>query len=123
MTLSTQLAWLFLLPLPIACVAWTVTKEEIFKEWREYCKARCKCSNTCLLVRKFFYLFTCEYCFSHWVTFGMLGLTGFKFLLNDWRGYPLAAFALVLIANVYMTGYQTLRANLRRVQNLADAAK
>lgn len=44
---------LFLLSIPIACVAWTVTHEDIFKEPRQYCAARCKRGKT-LLERKFF---------------------------------------------------------------------
>ena len=67
MTIFMQTSWLFLLAIPIACVAWTVTHEEVFKEPREYCSKRCKTEKT-LLARKFFYLFTCEYCFSHYVT-------------------------------------------------------
>src|SRR4051794_10036413 len=62
-----QVLWLFILSIPVSCVAWTVTHEEIFREPREFCAEK---SKTCqrLLQRKFFYLFTCEYCFSHYVT-------------------------------------------------------
>jgi hypothetical protein len=81
-SISLQLLWLFVLAIPIACVAWTVTKEEVFKEPREYCLRRCKQGKT-ILVRKFFYLFTCEYCFSHYVTVLFLLLTGFQLLIND----------------------------------------
>ena len=35
-----QLFWLFILALPVACVAWTVTHEEVFREPREYCERR-----------------------------------------------------------------------------------
>ena len=51
----------------VASIAWTVTQEEIFSEWREYCADKSKNGET-LSQRKFFYVFTCEYCFSHWVT-------------------------------------------------------
>jgi hypothetical protein len=55
--LGGQLAWLLVLSVPVACVAWTVTHEEVFREPREYCQARCKeCAS--LVKRKFFYLFT-----------------------------------------------------------------
>lgn len=66
MPLSVQLAYLFILALPVACVAWTITHEEVFREPREWCKDK---SQNChaLVPRKFFYLFTCEYCFSHYV--------------------------------------------------------
>lgn len=103
-----QILWLFLLALPIACVAWTVTHEEVFREPRDFCVNK---SKTCkpLLARKFFYLFTCEYCFSHYVTCVFLILTEYKLLLPDWRGYLLAGFALVWIANLYMSLHLLLR--------------
>ncbi len=31
-----------------------------------------------------------------------LGITGYKLLYQDWRGYLVAFFALVWIANIYM---------------------
>lgn len=113
MSLGTQAALLFLLAMPIASVSWTVTHEEFFREPREWCARRSKiCQN--LFTRKFFYLFTCEYCFSHWVTLGCLVLTRFHLWLPDWRGYLLAEFALVWIANVYMSAFGELRLEIRR---------
>jgi len=41
-SLAAQLAWLALLALPVACVAWTITHEEIFREPREGCRRRCE---------------------------------------------------------------------------------
>jgi hypothetical protein len=113
MTLSQQLAFLLILGLPVACVAWTVTHEEIFREPRDWCKKK---SEDCdkLVQRKFFYLFTCEYCFSHYVTIFFLILTRFKLLYEDWRGYLIAFFALVWIANVYMNLYSRIRLDLKR---------
>jgi hypothetical protein len=108
MDITLQLQWLFVLALPIACIAWTVTHEEIFREPHEYCVRRSQADRR-LLSRKFFYLFTCEYCFSHYVTIVVLILTGYHLLLNDWRGYLIAGFALVWIANVYMSLFALLR--------------
>jgi uncharacterized protein DUF1360 len=107
-----QIVWLFALALPVACVAWTVTHEEVFREPREYCVRRSEKSKS-LLARKFFYLFTCEYCFSHWVAFFFLILTRYKFLLDDWRGYLLSAFAVVAVANVYMSSFARLRQEVK----------
>jgi hypothetical protein len=103
-----QVLWLFILSIPVSCVAWTVTHEEIFREPREFCEKR---SKTCrsLLERKFFYLFTCEYCFSHYVTAAFLVITRYKLLLDDWRGYLLSLFAVVFVANAYMSLYSRLR--------------
>lgn len=113
MSILLQLLWLFILALPIACVAWTVTHEEIFKEPRDYC-INCSKNSKTLLQRKFFYLFTCEYCFSHYVTIGFLILTNFHLLLDDWRGYIIACFALVWIANVYMSLFAYLRQDIKK---------
>ena len=112
MSLGQQAALLFLLAMPIASVAWTVTHEEIFREPRDWCVHRSKMCRT-LLERKFFYLFTCEYCFSHWVTAGLLVMTRFHLWLPDWRGYVLAEFALVWIANLYMSVFGELRLEIR----------
>ncbi len=108
MSIQVQLYWLFLLSLPIACVAWTVTHEEVFREPREYCVRNSHEGKT-IWTRKFFYLFTCEYCFSHYVTIGFLILTEYHLLLEDWRGYVIAGFALVAVANAYMSLYALLR--------------
>ena len=113
MTWSEQLFWLLILPLPIACIAWTITHEEIFREPHEYCVRRSKESKT-IMARKFFYLFTCEYCFSHYVTILFLILTGFKLLMDNWVGYVIAGFALVWIANIYMSLYNFLRIDLKK---------
>lgn len=115
MELSTQIAWLIILAIPIACIAWTVTHEEVFREPREYCLKRCKTGKT-TIERKFFYLFTCEYCFSHYVTIFMLVFTNYKLLLPDWRGYIIACFALVFIANVYMSLFALVRIDIKKVR-------
>ena len=110
--LLQQTLSLLVLAIPVACVAWTVTHEEIFKEPREYCVKK---SQECrkLLERKFFYLFTCEYCFSHYVTAIFLFITEFKLLYEDWRGYLVSFFALVFVANVYMSLFGYLRQSLK----------
>jgi hypothetical protein len=117
--LAAQIAWLFLLTIPVACCAWTVTHEEVFREPRQFCERRCKdCRH--VVQRKFFYLFTCEYCFSHYVAAFFLWFTGYKLLLDDWRGYVLALFAVVWVANAYMNLFARLRVELRFVRADAD---
>lgn len=113
MPLSLQLVWLFALALPIASIAWTVTHEEIFREPREYCVRQSE-GHANPICRKFFFLFTCEFCFSHYVTAFFLFLTHYKLLFNDWRGYLIALFALVWIANQYMSVYAHLRLDIRK---------
>ncbi len=113
MTITLQILWLLLLALPIACISWTFTHEEVFREPREYCVNRYQKGKT-IFVRKFFYLFTCEYCFSHYVTIAFLLLTDFRLLLDDWRGYIIAGFALVWLANVYMSLMAYLRQDIKK---------
>ena len=111
--MTLQIIWLFVLALPIACIAWTVTHEEIFREPRDYCLDKSvKCKS--LLERKFFYLFTCEYCFSHYVTLFFIILTDYKLLIPDWRGYIIAGFSLIWIANVYMSIFNLLRQSIKK---------
>lgn len=113
MDLTTQLIWLFVLAIPIACIAWTVTHEEVFRELREYCIKKSESCKT-IAQRKFFYLFTCEYCFSHYVTIFILIITQYKLLLDNWAGYLIAGFALVWIANVYMSLYAFIRVDIKK---------
>ena len=112
MSLRDQIVSLFVLALPIASIAWTVTHEEVFREVRDWCSAR---SQDCrwLPLRKFFYMFTCEYCFSHWVTAFFLLITRFTLLYSSWRGYLIGGFALVWVANFYMSLYGHLRLEIR----------
>ena len=112
MILTTQLIWLFALAIPIACVSWTVTHEEVFHELHEWCLSKSKTCNT-LIQRKFFYLFTCEYCFSHYVTIFFLILTRYTLLLTGWRGYLIAGFALVGVANLYLSIFARLRLEIK----------
>ena len=112
MSLSAQIVTLFLLAIPVACVAWTVTHEEVFSEPREFCVRK---SEGCRRwwERKFFYLFTCEYCFSHYVTVFFLAVTRYHLLYEDWRGYLVGGLALVWVANQYMSLYGRLRLDIK----------
>lgn len=112
MPLGHQFAFLLLLALPVACASWTVTHEEVFREPREFCRDR---SQECrsLPARKFFYLFTCEYCFSHYVAAFVLLLTRFQMLYTGWRGYVVAWLSLVWISNIYMSLFNRLRLDIK----------
>jgi hypothetical protein len=115
MGLGLQVAWFLVLGIPVACIAWTVTHEEVFREPRQYCQRECAEARS-IVRRKFFYLFTCEYCFSHYVAAGMLLITRYKLLYLDWRGYFVAFFALVWVANQYMSIYNRLRLDIKHEQ-------
>lgn len=103
-SLGIQTVWLLLLSIPVACVAWTVTHEEVFREPRDYCKNKSESART-LPRRKFFYLFTCEYCFSHYVAALFLVITRYHLLYAGWRGYLIAWFSLVFVSNLYMGAF------------------
>src|SRR5213083_452423 len=112
MGISSQIFCLVILSIAVGSIAWTVTQEEIFREPREYCEEKSKNCKS-LLQRKFFYVFTCEYCFSHWVTLLILILTGFRLLIDDWRGYVLAFFTIPWLANQWMSIYRRLRVGIK----------
>jgi hypothetical protein len=116
-----QTAMLLLLAVPIACAAWTVTHEEVFREPREFCKRKSETAKA-LSKRKFFYLFTCEYCFSHYVAAVAVWLFRFQLLYTGWRGYVVGWFALVWIANVYMCLFNRLRLDIKH-ENVSIAAE
>jgi hypothetical protein len=119
--LATQTARLFLLAIPVACVAWTVTHEELFREPREYCKRQAQGARSTHR-RKFFYLFTREYCFSHYIAAAFLLLTHFQMLYIGWRGYVVSLFSVVWVANQYMSIYNRLRLDIKH-ENLEIKVK
>jgi len=112
MPLPQQIIYLFIMALPIACVAWTVTHEEVFREPREYCEKKSR-NGKSIGARKCFYLFTCEYCFSHYVVLVFLIITKYQLLYSGWRGYLIAFFGLVWIANVYMSLFGFIRVGMK----------
>jgi hypothetical protein len=111
--LSTQIVWLFVLAAPVSCVAWTVTHEQVFAEVHDWCARQ---SQQCrrLAARKFFYLFTCEYCFSHYVAAAAVALSGFRLLVDGWVGALIAWLSLVWVANLYMSLFVRLRLDIKR---------
>ena len=112
---SVQLFRLFILAIPIACISWTITHEELFRECRDWCTANSRSHNK-FVIRKFFYMLTCEYCFSHYVVLAFLWITRFKMLFDDWRGYLVSGFALVWLANIYTNVYGRIRLDIKREQ-------
>ena len=89
-----------------------MTHEELFREVNDYATERSE-NDRRWWVRKFFYLFTCEYCFSHYVSLGAVLVSGFHLLLDDWRGIAIAWLAVVWIANQYMGIHGRLRVAIK----------
>jgi len=113
MSLNMQLVYLFVLAIPVACISWTVTHEEVFKEAREFCVVNSR-QNKFFLLRKLFYMITCEYCFSHYITIAILIITKYYLLFPDWRGYIVAGFSIVWIANIYISLFYLLRQGIKK---------
>ena len=122
MAMLTQIFWLVILSMVVSSIAWTVTQEEIFREPRDYLKHRSETANS-LLIRKFCYVWTCEYCFSHWVTLLVLLMTGFRLLIEDWRGYIIAYFAIAWVANQFMSLYRGIRVDIKKENAVAEKVK
>ena len=117
--MTTQLVTLVVLAIPVAAIAWTVTHEELIREPREWCAARSRAARS-IPERKVFYVFTCEYCFSHYVAAAVVAITGFTLLYSGWRGYATAWLALVWIANIYMSLFGRLRLEIREERAEAE---
>jgi hypothetical protein len=113
MPVGLQLVWLFVLAIPVAAVAWTFTHEEVFREIRGAIRSARESSRNAG-VRKFLYLFLCDFCLSHWIALGFIALTGYQLLIEDWRGYVIAFFAVTWLANQYIAIYSRLRLDLKR---------
>jgi len=110
---ADQLAALFILAIPVATISWTITHEEVFREPREWCKQKSQaCRN--LLQRKVFYLFTCEYCFSFYVSATVVAVARYALLYSDWRGYFVSWLSLIWVANLYMAVHARLRLDIKR---------
>jgi hypothetical protein len=120
--IGEQIFWLVIVGMAVASVAWTLTQEEVFREPRDWCAERSERARS-IFERKFFYVFTCEYCMSHWVTIFFLFVTGFKLLFEDWRGYLLAFFVTPWIANQFMSLYRRLRVGIKHENVLAEIGK
>ena len=80
MNISLQVLYLFIIAHPFASVAWTITHEEVVREFRDFCVRESKTRRR-IYERKFFYLFY-ECCFSHYVTTVFLIITRFKLCIR-----------------------------------------
>lgn len=117
-----QLLAVVALALPVACVSWTFTKEEIFKELREWLCKKLK-NRAGWICEKITYLITCHYCFSHWITALILIAYPVKLAAENWFGYITAGFAIVWVANFYLTMFNILRVFLKLLRAKADRAE
>lgn len=123
MEYGNQIAFALILSIPVACITWTVTQEELFAELRRSLAHFQSRYSDSWWRRQIAYAPTCPYCFSHYVAATLVALLHFRMLADDWRGYLVSLFSLVLIANVYITVYHLLRVGLRWERSLANRAE
>lgn len=119
MNIADQVFWLLVIACAVASISWTITQEELFREPQEYLQRRSKQAKS-FLIRKLFYMPTCEYCLSHWVSFALIAITGFRLIFDDWRGYLLAFFVTAWTANQIMSLYRRLRVGIKLENALAE---
>ncbi len=106
--------------IPVACVAWTVTQEEIFKGLRDrLCTVRDN-NAAAWWCRKLAYIPTCPYCFSHYVAAAVVLAYNVTVLSTGWPGRLAALFVVVAVANVYITSYHILRLTLKSLRLYSD---
>jgi hypothetical protein len=103
----------------VAVLDRTICQEEITKELRSYLQYW-KDKARSLLVRKLCYGLTCEFCCSFWLSLLIVSVWQYQLLSDDFRGYILAVFVVMAVANVYMGFYNHIRVDLRKERAVAD---
>ena len=101
-----------MLALPVCCVTWTLTHEEIFREVQDWLADKSEHSRFWIM-RKFYFAPTCDFCLSHYVAGGLIAATGFQIMLDDWRGYILR-LTVTAVANIYLSAFAHIRVELRK---------
>ena len=119
MNIADQIFWLLVIASAVASISWTITQEEIFREPREFCAERSKAAKS-FLVRKLFYIPTCEFCLSFWVGLVMIFITGFRLIFEDWRGYLLSFFVTAWTANQLMSLFRRMRVEIKKENAIAE---
>jgi len=113
--IKEQIFELLILAIPVASISRTIVFEELFREFHErFVNLSKSCKS--IFARKFFYLFTCDYCFSHYVTLLFIWLFNFRLIVDDWRGSVVAFFSVVFCANIYLNIYARLKVDIRQVK-------
>ncbi|HEX5447474.1 MAG TPA: hypothetical protein VFW87_26905 [Pirellulales bacterium] len=119
-----MLCWF--LAAPVAILVRAFTTEEVAREPREYCLRRQACYRDrggetslparlgCFVLQKLFYMPTCDYCLSFWVSLVVVWLADYRISFDDWRGSALACFVVMGVANVYLALFALLRVDTRK---------
>ena len=75
---GSQIVFALILGIPVACITWTVTQEEVFQDMRRYLARYRDRHEGSWWRRKLAYLPTCPYCLSHYVSGLLIALLHFK---------------------------------------------
>ena len=128
-----MLCWF--LAVPVAIIARACATEEICREPREFCLRRHefyrqRCHESCdvslaarttaFALQKLFYVPTCEYCLSFWISLAVVLVADYRMFFDDWRGVALACFVVMGVANVYLSLFSNLRVDSRKDRAIAD---
>jgi hypothetical protein len=84
---------LIICALAVSAISTTATKALIFKQLRDKIPFKEGDENKPTL----FMLFHCPYCFSHWVSFGLVLVMGWAGTIN----FIINSFAIVAVANAW----------------------
>ncbi|HEX7446056.1 MAG TPA: hypothetical protein VF306_00845 [Pirellulales bacterium] len=117
---------------PVAILVRAFTTEEIGREPREYCSQRQACYRDrrgadcslvdrawCFVLQKLFYMPTCDFCLSFWVSLAVVWLAEYQIFFSDWRGSALACFVVMGVANLYLALFALLRVDMRKERAVA----
>ncbi|HET6880347.1 MAG TPA: hypothetical protein VFI31_09340 [Pirellulales bacterium] len=122
--------------MPVAIIVRAFTTEEIFRQPREFCAARNQHYGGLyserreapfpqrlryFLLCKLCYVPTCDFCLSFWVSLVIVWIADYSLYFGDWRGFALATFVVMGVANVYLSAFSRLRVDLRK--DRAEATK
>jgi hypothetical protein len=119
---------------PVAILARALATEEIGREAREFCAAQQACCQErrrssdagkirCaadFLLQKLFYMPTCEFCSSFWVSLIVVLIAEYRIHFDDWRGVALACFVVMGLANVYLSVFTQIRVDSRKDRAVAE---
>lgn len=111
----------FLYAAVVAVIVRACTQEELTREPREWLSRYAQDERHPLLLRKLAYMPTCEFCLSFWVALALLvPVFDFRLVFQDARGYLIAVFTTVAVANVYLSTFALLRVDARHKRAEAE---
>lgn len=125
LTLLGEALLAIVLAVPVAVCSWTIAKEEVFAWLRSICKKVLGWGESHgrlgVFVTKPFYMPTCEYCTSFWVTLVYLTqITPLRMVQEGWRGLLIAEFFVMGFAVIYMAVYSRIRVETAKDKTITE---